>query len=316
MSDERNIPELSATSEEFSPIPPSHGVMTRYIRISIAAVLIFLASLALMLGFLIRRRQSVALPANRLVITVLNVDQGEAAWIRTPNGKIILIGGGPPSAGKEIIESLRDAGASAIDLLLMPYPYAEAIGGLPDILKTLPVNQVLETSAGDINAWQKQVHNLLDQRHIRVKIARAGQVWNIDGVQLEVLAPADPLLQNAPVAANNSLVARIVYGQTRFLFMGGVEKAGENALLTRAPDLSANWLRVARFGTREASSPELLRLVHPDIIVLSVGPNRDNLPHPETLTRLAATGASLYRTDRQISPLRFISDGTFISSPP
>ena len=272
-----------------SPQRPTPNAQYQIPAFALVAALTFAASLALLLGFLFGRTPRTTLPPNRLIVTVLNVGQGESAWIRTPQGKIILLGGGPPQAGKEVADSLRDAGASAVDLLLLPYPYAEAIGGLPDALKNVTVKQAVEPGGTDINQWQKQVRALLEEKRVPVKIARAGQIWEMDGVRVEILAPGEPLLNAAPVAANNSLVVRLVYGKTRFLFAGGIEKAGEAALLTRAPDLSADWLRVAHFGTRAASTPELLRLVSPHILVLSVGPNPDNLPHPETLARLTAT---------------------------
>ena len=295
-------------AENFSSPPPKFHPPA----LAIIALLIFVASLALLLGFVFGKKQPVALPANRLIVTILNVQHGEAAWVRTPGGKFILIAAGPPGQGGEVAASLRDANATTIDLLLLPYPYAEAVGGLADALKNVTVAQALEPGGEAINQWHSQARDLLAQKKIPLRLARAGQVWEMDGVRIEILAPTEPPLTAPPVAANNSLVFRLIYGKTRFLFAGGLEKAGETALLTRAPDISADWLRVAHFGTREASSPEFLRQVSPEIAVLSVGPNHDDLPHPETLQRLNATGAKIFRTDAQTAPLRFISDGTSV----
>ena len=283
---------------------------------AVASLLTFVASLALLIGFIFGKRQPVALPANRLIVTVLNVQQGEAAWVRTPGGKIILLGAGPPGQGGEVAASLRDAGVDTVDLLILPYPYAEAIGGLTDAVKNVTVVQALEPGGESVNQWQTQARNLLSQKKIPLRRARAGDVWQIDGVRIEILAPPEPPLTAPPVAANNSFALRLVYGDTRFLFAGGIEKAGETALLTRSADISAQWLRVAHLGTRQASSPEFLRLVSPEVAVISVGANPDGLPHQEALRRLAATGAKIYRTDAQIAPLRFISDGSVITLPP
>jgi competence protein ComEC len=152
---------------------------------------------------------------------------------------------------------------------------------------------------------------------VPVRIGRAGDHETIDGAVIDTLAPADPLLLADPAAANNSLVVRVSWGETAFLFAGGIERAGEDALIARAgPQLRADWLRVSRFGTREASSPEFLRLVSPEFAVISVGtPNSGDYPHVETLGRLQNTGARLYRTDQGAGDLTFTSDGATVSGP-
>jgi competence protein ComEC len=74
--------------------------------------------------------------------------------------------------------------------------------------------------------------------------------------------------------------------------------------------LRADWLRVARSGAPESSSLEFLRLVRPEHVVVSVGPNGDGFPDPGTIGRLRATGAKLYRTDENGGQnITFWSDG-------
>jgi beta-lactamase superfamily II metal-dependent hydrolase len=97
-----------------------------------------------------------------------------------------------------------------------------------------------------------------------------------------------------------------------------MERAGEDALIARSPEsLRSDWLRVARFGSREASSPEFLRLVSPDFAVISVGAkNSGDYPHKETLDRLSSAGARVFRTDQtDASEIRFFSDGAAVTTP-
>jgi beta-lactamase superfamily II metal-dependent hydrolase len=274
-----------------------------------------LSALALLIGQRLRHREPPPLPSDRLIVTVLNVGQGESSWIRTPGGHFVVIGGGPPGQGTVLMQSLKNAKAHQIDLLIIPYPYAEVLGGLPETINRFPIIQSWEPGGQAINQWHTQVRTLLAQGKVSMVEARVGKRFVLDGVQFEVLAPADPLLTESPVAANNSMVVRVTYGKTRLLWSGGLERRGETALLSRQTDISANWLRVARFGTRNATSPEFLRQVAPEIAVVSVGPNRSGHPHPDTLSRLAATGALVYRTDTQAGPLQFFSDGESITGP-
>ena len=100
-----------------------------------ALTVLFLASLALLIGFgLGKYREHTAVASQRLQVTVLNVGHGEATWIQTPGGKFILVGSGPPEAGELVVASLRRAGAQQIDLLVLPYPYAESIGGVASVI--------------------------------------------------------------------------------------------------------------------------------------------------------------------------------------
>ncbi len=282
-------------------------------------VTLFFASLATLVGFgLGKYREQSAVAAKRLQVTVVNVGHGEAAWIRTPGGKFILIGAGPPEAGEAVIESLQRAGARQIDLLLIPYPYAECIGGLPAILNAFAVAQSVEPGGPIVNQIHEDVRQLLVAKQIPVKLGRAGDIIPLDGAVVKILAPAEPLIEASPASANNSLVARLGWGKTGFLFAGGIERAGEDALIARDGDtLQSNWLRVARFGSREASSAEFLHLVEPDFAVLSVGArNSGEYPHSETLEQLSAAGPRLFRTDESAaSEITFFSDGTTVSLP-
>jgi beta-lactamase superfamily II metal-dependent hydrolase len=280
---------------------------------------LFFASVSVLVGFgLGKYREQASVASKRLHVRVLNVGHGEAAWVRTPGGKFILIGGGPPEAGEAVVSSLRSAGARQIDLLVLPYAYGESIGGVPTILSAFPVVQVIEPGGPRVNRIHEEVQTLLAAHNIPVKVGRAGDTVLVDGATIRVLAPVEPLLEATPAAANNSLVIRLGWGKTGFLFAGGMEREGEDALIARSPDaLRSDWLRVARFGSREASSPEFLHLVAPDIAVISVGArNSGGYPHQETLEQLSSSGARVFRTDQTSeSELVFFSDGSMVSAP-
>ena len=249
-------------------------------------------------------------PPRSLVVAVLPVGAGEASWIKTPDGRFVVIGAGPPEAGPALVASLRAAGARRINLLVLPYPYADALGGAVDLIQALPVQACLTSGWARVNRKQGEVEALLATRRIPMTVGRQGATQRIGDATLEVLAPGDPLVARSPAAGNNSLVVRLRWGKSSFLWCGGIEGPGEQALLERAgPRLPSDWLRVARLGNAGAASPELLRIVQPRYAVLSVGPNRDGLPDSGLVARLRATGAQVLRTDEQRRDLFFISDG-------
>ncbi len=273
-------------------------------------LMLLAAPFALFLGATLRRVPASSASRPPLRVTVLNVGEGEAALVRTPSGANILIGTGGSEAGEGVVQTLQNAGVKRIDLLVLPYVYAEAIGGIPAIYEAFEVRSVLEGNNNLSNPYLEMARRLGREYQTKWRMVRSGDRFTIPGddVSLEILAPPAQSPNRSPT--DNSLVLAVRCGKTRFLFAGGLEGAGERALLATSPDLRADFLRVARFGNNGASSPEFLRLANPQFVVVSVGPNGDGFPAPTTMARLRDTGATIVRTDESggQSPT-FTSDG-------
>ena len=285
----------------------------RFSSAFLVVLVILLGGLSLWLGVSLGPVPVVAvppLPPRALVVCYLKVGQGEASWVKTPDGRFLVIGAGPPDASTHVAESLRAAGARQIDLLVLPYPYREALGGAQELINQFPIKAVLDLGWERVNQWQDDTLTALQKRGVPIQVARAGQAFDLGhGGRIDVLFPHEPRVMSPPAAANNTLVLRLTWGSTHFLWEGGLERAGEQALLALGQELSADVLRVARFGNAGASSPELLYLVEPRFAVLSMDDKTGALPAPETLERLKATGAEILRTDTQPGDLFFFSDG-------
>jgi competence ComEA-like helix-hairpin-helix protein len=129
-------------------------------------------------------------------------------------------------------------------------------------------------------------------------------------VVLEVLWPAKPFLSGTRSDVNaNSVVARLTYGRTSFLFMGDAEADTERALLKRGAELSARVLKVAHHGSSYSTSSEFLAKVKPEQAVISCGRGNDyGHPAPETLERLKKAHVEVHRTDLD-GGIVFRSDG-------
>lgn len=253
-------------------------------------------------------------PPESLVVAAVNVGQGEASWIKTPSGQFLVIGAGPEPSAESLVRSLRQAGASRIDLLILPTPYRECLGGVPGLVETFPVVQAFD------NGWSEIINNshrlaraALDERKIPLYAARAGQRFRLGQGLLEILHPSEPLVDQSPEAGNNSVVVRLQWGSNSFLWAGSLDRQGEEALLSRSESVVAQWLRVARFGSDRASSAEWLRAVSPEHAILSIGTNASGFPSAATIQRLEASGAKIYRTDETRDAWIFLSDGAKIT---
>ena len=96
---------------------------------------------------------------------------------------------------------------------------------------------------------------------------------------------------------NYSVVSRLTYGKTSFLFTGDMEKKNEKYLLSLGVNLSSDVLKVAHHGSSTSSTEDFLNEVNPEICVIMCGDNGYNHPHEDTVKRLENYTDKIYRTD-------------------
>ena len=107
---------------------------------------------------------------------------------------------------------------------------------------------------------------------------------------------------------NTSIIAKLVFGQTSFLFTGDATRSVEKQLLDQVEQLDSDILKVGHHGSKTSSSKEFIEAVSPEIAVISAGKNNKyGHPHPEVLDNLA--GTRIFRTDLN-GDIKITSDGT------
>ncbi len=250
-------------------------------------------------------------PAKNLEVDFLDVGQGDAELIKTPAGQNILIDGGPDSS---VIRRLGENLAwwdKKIDLMILTHPHDDHVTGLIDVLKRYRVKQILYTgvvhNAPNYLSWLEQVR---DRKIKMVIIDRPQTISLANNCQLQIIYPLNSFLDRTMNNLNNSsIVMKLVYGQSSFLFLGDMEKEVEQELLTDKIDLAAEVLKVAHHGSDTSSSQDFLEAVKPEFSVIEVGKDND-FGHPSlrVIKRLERVGAKVMRTDRD-GTVKLISDG-------
>lgn len=265
-------------------------------------------------------------PERQLEVHFIDVGQGDAALIRTPSGKNLLIDTGgrfgefeEPQSGvgkNVVVPYLRRLGVGRIDVLVLTHPHEDHIGGVRAVAEAFPVALAVIApldAAGGSASERSHYHSILTGLHARgVPISEAsyGNRITVDSrVRIDVLGPVLPLLHGTQSDPNNnSLVLRLVYRDHVFLFTGDIEREAQARIVMSGVDLRADVLKVPHHGSG-AFVPHFFEAVQPRWSVISVGSgNRFGLPNSSTLEKLESLNCRVFRTDRDGAVI-FRSDG-------
>lgn len=224
----------------------------------------------------------------------VDVGQGDGAIV-VCDGKTLVIDGGTAENGAKMVEYLQNTlHVSKVDFVIGTHPHADHIGGLPDVIRACKVKKLYspvdEFEAKSFEAMKRAA----DAKKLKITVPQAGQRFSLGSAKVEFLAPLG-IYDNVN---DLSLVVRITYGQTAFLFTGDAERPSEYDMTDSGEDLSATVLKVGHHGSNTSTSYVFLRQVMPAYAIISCG--KDNAyghPHEEVLSRLDDEGAAVYRTD-------------------
>jgi len=255
-------------------------------------------------GLLLADLGSVAVPHRTSGVTLhfLDVGQGDAAVLRTPGGRWILIDAGPASdrsdAGRRVIVPfLARQRAPGLALAVISHAHLDHLGGLGAVLDRYPAARVLEPGALLGDSLYTGLLDLLAGRGIAWTAARDGLAFTIDSVRFTVLHPDAGWAEWQMDVNEDSVVLLAEYGAFRALFVGDAGLRAEARLAGRVGRVSV--LKVGHHGSRSASGAAWLAELQPAVAVMSLATgNRYGHPHAEVLVRLRQAGIGAWRTDR------------------
>ncbi len=271
-------------------------------------------TICLLLGNIVVWTMVTTMPDDKLHVSILDVDQGDAILIQTPNHQNILIDGGPdPGTIKWQLDKKIPYWQRTIDLVLLTQPQSDHLAGLIEVVQKYKTPLILDSGIASNTAlhqeWLKTIHT----KGINHKAVHAGQEIKLgDNITLEILhPPMSGLLETVNQVDDNGLVLRLSWNKVSFLFTADISKEAEWYLISQRRNLRSTVLKVAHHGSETATAAEFLSVVDPAVAVISVAANnRFGHPHGEVLARLSKRlGAERVFVTSQQGTIEFTTDG-------
>jgi competence protein ComEC len=242
-----------------------------------------------------------------LQITFLDVGQGDAAFIRFPNQKTMLIDAGNRSFNwdqgeKTVLPYLQSVNALHINYLVGSHAHNDHIGGFLTLLNTLSIDTLVLSAYQFKSKFYNTLLSKSIEKNIPIKTAFKGDVLKPDSTcRVYILHPDSAHIRSETFSGtecnNSSLVMKISFGENSVLLTGDLEKSGEKPLFVYENFLESEILKIGHHGSSTSSSEELLERVNPIVAIISVAKkNKFRHPSPKTLAKLNSYGIRTYQT--------------------
>lgn len=247
-----------------------------------------------------------------LTVHFIDVGQADCALLEC-GGEYMIIDGGNKEDGQLVVSYLEQQGVEELSYVVCTHAHEDHVGGLPSVLAVYPTEVVYApTRTYSSNIFDDFVY-YTDQQGLEITIPGVSETFALGEAQITVLGP----VQSYAETNDTSIVLRVDYGESSFLFTGDMEVAAENDMLDHWGDnnsiFNVDVLKVGHHGSNTSTGYRFLYEVDPTYGIISCG--KDNSyghPHDEPMSRLKDAGVTLLRTD-ELGHIIATTDGTEIT---
>lgn len=279
----------------------------KYIKIVIFFIILFCAILFKDkvgdVSFAFKEDGVQVLDNSNLEIYFFDVGQADSILIKN-NNDTMLIDAGNNSDGDNLVNYLKnDIGISDIDIVVGTHPHEEHIGGLDDVISSFDIGKIYMPDAISNSKTFEDVLDVIEKKDYSVSVPIIDEIFELGNLKFKVIyTGSDERDLN-----NTSIVIKMIFGNTSYLFMGDATSKTEKKILDS--DINVDVIKIGHHGSSYSSSEDFLNKVIPKYAIIQVGvDNNYNHPHKETLDNLISRNIKIYRTDLD-GTIKLISDG-------
>ena len=237
---------------------------------------------------------STAAKSGDLTVSFIDVGQGDSILLARGGHGMLIDAGTEQSAGT-VVNTIKAQKLSALDFCIGTHPHEDHIGGMDSVINAFHVGTLIMPNVTTNTKSFSDVLKAVQKKKLKITRPVPGTTYSFEGASFTVLAPNSAKYDDLN---NYSVVIRLVYGATSFLFTGDAQTASEQEMLAKGYNLKADVLKVGHHGSKTSTSAAFLQAVSPKYAVISAGKGNDyGLPAPSTVSRLTKAGIKLFRTD-------------------
>ncbi len=225
-----------------------------------------------------------------LMVAVLNIGQGDAIYVRAPNGTDMLVDSGRDRKVMSELGSVMSWGDHNINIIEASNPDLDHIGGFPFVMDKFKIDEILSPRTMNSTEIFDEIEKKVLEKHIKVLLPKSGDKIILDknrNIYYEILWPEGNVRDWE--SNGGSMVGLLVYGTHKILLTGDAPSEVEDILVKKYPKelKDIDILKVGHHGSRTATGGALVLLARPKIALISAGlHNKYGHPHKEVLDRL------------------------------